>query len=59
MHKKTDERLREFCLAQSVKLIQRLPDSFGTHNIYPMQLAELLFKYIKSGEVNDLEGLAF
>ena len=54
-----DIQLRKFCLAQAVLLIQKLPNSFGRKHIAPMELANLLFNYIKNGKVNDPQCLLF
>jgi hypothetical protein len=54
-----DIQLRKFCLVQAVLIIKRLPNRFGSKLIAPMELADLLFKYIKNGEVNDPKGLYF
>ncbi len=49
-----DEELRKFCLSQAVYLIQSLKTtSFGEGRVAPMELSELLFNYIKTGEVKD------
>lgn len=56
----SDEDLRKFCLEQSVILIRSLKgSSFGRHRVAPMELADLLFNYIRNGEVKDPEVLRF
>lgn len=56
----SDEELRAFCLSQAVALIQSIKgDSFGVDRIAPMELAELLFHYVRTGEANDPELLHF
>lgn len=56
----SDEELRKFCLEQAVILIQSLKGtSIGCNRIAPMELAELLFNYIRKGEVKDPEALRF
>lgn len=56
----SDEELRKFCLEQSVILVRSLTGiSIGRHRIAPMELANLLFNYIKHGEVKDPEVLRF
>lgn len=55
-----DEELRRFCLSQSVSLIQALKTaSFGSDQVAPMELADLLFNYIRKGEINDPPSLRF
>lgn len=56
----SDEELRKFCLEQSVTLVRSLKGvSMGFPRVAPMELAELLFNYIKYGEVKDPEVLRF
>lgn len=56
----SDEELRRFCLEQSVVLVQALRgSSFGGNRVAPMELAELLFNYVRRGEVEDPDELRF
>ena len=56
----SDEELRKFCLEQSVILVRSLTGmSIGCHRVAPMELADLLFNYIRKGEVKDPEVLRF
>jgi len=54
-----DEQIRKFCLEQAVLIIQRIPGRYGCRCVAPMELASLLFEYVKNGKVNDPEDLAF
>ncbi len=36
-----------------------IPARFGLNSVVPMQLADLLFEYVKNGKVNDPQNLEF
>lgn len=56
----SDEDLRKFSLEQAVILIQSLKGtSFGYRRVAPMELADLLFNYIRKGEAKDPDVLRF
>ncbi len=59
-----DEDLRRFCLEKAVQLLQGRPTAYmGPRDefvfLYPMDVAERLFRYVRYGEVNDYEELFY